>query len=174
MAEPALLLLPLVIYQIALEHASVWPGIEILKPMVLSNYYVSPTRLQLVGQHLHCSHWSITAGCPGAHQRVPNQRQGHRYGDTQVPGPVLSLFFPLLASYWLDNFYPRSHWSITAGCPGARQRVPNQRHGHRYGDTQVSGSPRPRVLHHTRCKQGIFHPISLANNFFFTMFWTQI
>jgi hypothetical protein len=100
-----------------------------------------------------CSHWSTIAGCLGARQSVPNQRHGHRYGDTQVPGPVtpvLPLFFPLLAFYWLDNIYSCSHWSITAGCPGARQRVPNQRHGHRYGDTQVSGSPWPRILHHTR------------------------
>ncbi len=75
-------------------------------------------------------------------------------------------FFPLLPSYWLDNIYPWSHWSIIVGCPGARQRVPNQRHSHRYRDSQVPGPSRPWVLHHSRRKQGIFHPISLANNFF--------
>jgi hypothetical protein len=47
---------------------------------------------------------TLVAGCPGARQRVPNQRHGHRYGDTQVPGSVLPLFVPLLASYWLDIF----------------------------------------------------------------------
>jgi hypothetical protein len=52
----------------------------------------------------------LIAGCPGACQRVPNQRHGHRYGDTQVPDPVRPLFFLLLASYWLDNIYPCSHW----------------------------------------------------------------
>jgi hypothetical protein len=48
-----------------------------------------------------------------------------------------TIVFFLLASYWLDIIYLCSHWSIVAGCPGARQRVLNQRHGHRYRDTQV-------------------------------------
>ncbi len=44
-------------------------------------------------------------------------------------------FFPYSPPIGWTIFYPCSHWSITAGCPEARQRVPNQRHGHRYGDT---------------------------------------
>jgi hypothetical protein len=59
-------------------------------------------------------------------------------------------FFPLLASYWLDNIYPCSHWSITSGCPGARQRVPNQRHGHLFRDTQVPDPVLPLFFSPTR------------------------
>jgi hypothetical protein len=174
--------------QVALEHASVClinataTGKEILKSLVLSDicfslfwppigwtiFIPAPIGCRLPWSHRYgetqvprpvrllcfpysppigwtifypCSHWSIIAGCSGARQRVPNQRYGYRHRYTQVPGPVQTfVFFPLLASYWLNNMYPYPHWSIIVGCPGARQRVPNQRHGHRYRDNQVSGS----------------------------------
>ncbi len=136
--------------QAALEHASVClinataTGTEIPKSLILSYLCFFPysppigwtlfTLLPLVN---YCRlPWS-TPACALSAPRLPL-----RCGDTQVLGPVRLLFFPLLASYWLGNILPCSHWSIIAGCLGACQRVPNQRHSHRYGDTQVSGSVR--------------------------------
>ncbi len=100
------------LFQVALEHASVRlinataTSTEILKSWSCPTFVFPPTRLLLVGQYLPCTHWTITAGCPWARQCVPNQRDGQRYGDTPVSRPVWPLFFPPLASYWLDNIYP--------------------------------------------------------------------
>ncbi len=96
-----------------------WPPVRrYSSPWSFPTFVFPPTRLLLVGQHLHCSHWSITAGCPGACQRVPNERRSHQYGDTPVSGSVQPLFFSATRLLLVGQFL--SPLPLVAGCLGAR------------------------------------------------------
>jgi hypothetical protein len=109
-----------------LEHDSVCLinakaiGTDILKSLILS-YLCFPTRLLLGGQY-------FTPAPIGQLLQVALEHasvcliNATAIGTDILKSLILSYlcFFPLLASYWLGNIYPRSHWSIIAGCPGAR------------------------------------------------------